>query len=80
MVAFITIANLRGLRESGNIFAIPTYLFVASAILMIGLGAYRSSSRVKAGRIRHWPTAVGDLTTIAIVLWCCAPSLPARWP
>ena len=27
-IALITIANLRGLRESGNIFAVPTYLFV----------------------------------------------------
>ena len=34
----MTIANLRGLRESGNIFAIPTYLFVGLALLMVGLG------------------------------------------
>jgi len=37
-IALITIANLRGLRESGNIFAMPTYLFVGMALLMIGLG------------------------------------------
>ena len=37
----ITLGNLRGLRESGNIFAIPTYLFVFGALLMIALGAYR---------------------------------------
>jgi amino acid transporter len=37
-IALITVANLRGLRESGNIFAIPTYLFVGMALLMIGLG------------------------------------------
>ena len=30
-IGLITIANLRGLREAGNIFAIPTYLFVGSA-------------------------------------------------
>jgi amino acid transporter len=41
MVVLITIGNLRGLRESGNIFALPTYLFVGSALLMIGLGIYR---------------------------------------
>ena len=34
-IALITIGNLRGLRESGNIFAIPTYLFVGLALLMI---------------------------------------------
>ena len=40
-IALITVGNLRGLRESGNIFAIPTYLFVGSALLMIGIGVYR---------------------------------------
>jgi len=40
-IVLITVGNLRGLRESGNIFAIPTYLFVGSALLMIGIGIYR---------------------------------------
>jgi amino acid transporter len=40
-IALITAANLRGLRESGNIFAIPTYLFLGLALLMIGLGVAR---------------------------------------
>jgi amino acid transporter len=40
-ITLITIGNLRGLRESGNIFAIPTYLFVASALLMIAVGVFR---------------------------------------
>ena len=31
-ISLITIANLRGLRESGNIFAVPTYLFVVLAL------------------------------------------------
>jgi amino acid transporter len=41
-IALIALGNLRGLRESGNIFAIPTYLFVGSAFLMIGIGMYRA--------------------------------------
>lgn len=40
-IVLITIANLRGLRESGNIFAIPTYLFVGSAMVMIAVGVFR---------------------------------------
>ncbi|HYN70084.1 MAG TPA: APC family permease [Candidatus Eisenbacteria bacterium] len=40
-IVLITLGNLRGLRESGNIFAIPTYLFVGSAMLMIGIGVFR---------------------------------------
>src|SRR5262245_29647999 len=34
----ITVANLRGVRESGRLFAIPTYAFIASYLIMIGWG------------------------------------------
>jgi amino acid transporter len=40
-IGLITLGNLRGLREAGNIFAVPTYLFVGSALLMIAMGTYR---------------------------------------
>ena len=40
-IVLITLGNLRGLRESGNIFAIPTYLFVGSTFLMIAIGMFR---------------------------------------
>jgi amino acid transporter len=40
-IALITIANLRGLRESGNIFAVPTYLFVGLALAIVAIGAFR---------------------------------------
>ena len=37
-VAFITIMNLRGVRESGSFFAVPTYFFIATifALLIVG--------------------------------------------
>ena len=38
-ITLITTANLRGLRESGNIFAIPTYLFVFLALAMVAIGS-----------------------------------------
>ncbi len=37
-VAGIALANLRGVRESGRLFAVPTYLFVAAYLGMIGWG------------------------------------------
>jgi amino acid transporter len=43
-IFLITVANLRGLRESGNIFAIPTYSFVALAFLLIGLGVFHMAT------------------------------------
>jgi amino acid transporter len=40
-ITLITIANLRGLRESGNIFAVPTYAFVVLAGTVVVHGLYR---------------------------------------
>jgi amino acid transporter len=40
-VAAITLANLRGLRESGNLFALPTYLFIGFVALLIVYGLVR---------------------------------------
>jgi amino acid transporter len=40
-IVLIMIGNLRGLRESGNIFAIPTYLFAGSTLLMVVIGVFR---------------------------------------
>src|SRR5258707_5957456 len=42
LVIVITIVNLRGVRESGSIFAIPTYIFIGSALLLIAVGAAKS--------------------------------------
>ena len=41
IIAFITIANLRGVREAGNIFAVPTYMFIAGILGLIGYGLLR---------------------------------------
>jgi amino acid transporter len=38
LIGFIALANLRGVRESGALFAGPTYLFVFSFLFMIGYG------------------------------------------
>ncbi|MFS8087320.1 MAG: APC family permease, partial [Acidobacteriota bacterium] len=38
LIGFIAAANLRGVRESGAIFAAPTYAFVISFLFMIGYG------------------------------------------
>src|SRR6202046_4781737 len=38
VVATIAVLNLRGVRESGTAFAIPTYCFIASVALMIIVG------------------------------------------
>lgn len=41
LIAIITVLNLRGVRESGTIFSIPTYFFVGMTLTMIGVGLGR---------------------------------------
>jgi amino acid transporter len=41
-VVILAAINLRGVRESGKAFAIPTYFFVASVFLMIVVGIFRT--------------------------------------
>ncbi|MBO0796951.1 MAG: APC family permease, partial [Ktedonobacteraceae bacterium] len=49
LVLLITVVNLRGVRESGSIFSIPTYLFIGSALLLIVIGC------IKAFLLEHHP-------------------------
>ena len=42
IIIVITLINLRGIRESGVAFAIPTYLFIASIAIMVGTGIVRT--------------------------------------
>jgi amino acid transporter len=39
LVALVTLANLRGIKESGSMFAVPTYLYIVmlSGLLVVGL-------------------------------------------
>jgi amino acid transporter len=42
ILALITLVNLRGTRESGLAFTIPTYLFIVSLLLVIAIGVVKS--------------------------------------
>jgi amino acid transporter len=42
LVLLMMILNLRGVRESGNIFALPTYFFIGSALLLIVVGLFKA--------------------------------------
>src|SRR5947209_4077646 len=55
LVVVMTILNLRGIRESGSIFALPTYFFIVSASLLIVVGL------VKAYVFLHQPL-IGQFT------------------
>jgi amino acid transporter len=42
LIALITLANLRGVRESGRIFAVPTYLYIVGLTVLVVYGLIRS--------------------------------------
>jgi amino acid transporter len=54
-ICIVAFANLRGVRESGAIFAFPTYGFVFSILAMIIFGGYRALTT-------HTPPQVLDQT------------------
>ncbi len=41
MVFFIMLINLRGVKESGKAFSIPTYFFVVTMTITVGIGLFR---------------------------------------
>jgi amino acid transporter len=56
----VMVVNLRGLRDSGTLFASPTYIFIGSMLLLIGVGVLESLT----GQL-HQATDVGPLTGLA---------------
>ena len=69
-IGLLTVANLRGLRESGNIFAVPTYVFVGGALVMIGLGlaAILSGNPAASFPAPDIPTPPGGFEAVSIFL------------
>jgi len=44
VIGLLTYGNLRGVKEAGKAFALPTYLFVGSMFIVFALGLYRHFS------------------------------------
>ncbi|HEX9506322.1 MAG TPA: APC family permease [Acidimicrobiia bacterium] len=61
LIAFISLANLRGIKESGRIFAVPTYIYIVSLTALVGYGLYRTFVAHDISHIHVDPKAfVGD--------------------
>lgn len=43
-ILFITIVNLRGVRETGKVFTLPVYVFIGGLLLLIGASLMKSFS------------------------------------
>jgi amino acid transporter len=74
-VFILMVGNLRGIRESGRIFAVPTYFFITTILVLIAIGAWRAL----AGDIP--PASPSELTATAAqpltLFRCCGPSRTA---
>jgi amino acid transporter len=60
-ILFILTINLRGIRESGRIFATPTYLFIGTFLVMLGVGLWQ----VFAGQMQPTPPGQGNTVNTA---------------
>ncbi len=64
-VVLITLLNLRGVRESGTVFAFPTYIFVFSILGLIGWGLFR----LVVGGIPYVPGPAGPSAGTETLTW-----------
>ncbi|MBI2027584.1 MAG: APC family permease [Deltaproteobacteria bacterium] len=62
VVLLLMVTNLRGVRESSNVFAFPTYFFILSFIIMFVVGA--------------WQMVTGSASPVAPILHEAYPAIP----
>ena len=66
-IIFIIFMNLRGVRESGKFFAIPTYFGIGVLGLMVGIGVIQAFFGQGVSLSPNHQTAVEDLTLFLIL-------------
>ena len=75
MLVLLVLVNLRGVRESGFVFALPTYGFIIAIGATIAVGFVR-------GLVDGWPTAhvvrprAGRASRAASASSCCCARSP----
>ncbi len=77
-ILVMTLANLRGVKESGAVFAPPTYIYVGLLIALIGVGLYKVYSKDlgaipdsilgEEGRLLHEESSAGEVKALGIML------------
>lgn len=71
-VLFIMLINLRGVKESGKAFATPTYFFIATMYLTVGIGIFRYLTGtlgvvVDPPEIEHFGETLGIITPFLLL-------------
>ena len=67
-IALITLGNLRGIRESGTIFAIPTYMFIVSLSVVLAAGLFKMFAGTLTPAVAPRPLPVTEPVTLWLIL------------
>jgi amino acid transporter len=59
-IVFITVMNLRGVKESGTLFAVPTYAFIATVLATLAFGAVRCIGGCPESEIARQTAGLGS--------------------
>ncbi len=74
LIALIALGNLRGIRESGTIFAAPTYVYIVSLLGLLGYGLIQAATGTlpeyspPAEWQEHWTAEGGAALSLPLVL------------
>ena len=66
-IIFIVVMNLRGVRESGKFFAVPTYFGIGVLLLMVGIGSIQAFFGQDVSLSQDHQAAIEDLTLFLIL-------------
>jgi amino acid transporter len=82
LVALLTVVNLRGVKESGRAFAVPTYGFVTIVLLLLAVAGLRLAMGATLTAESASYGLVGDHRTggLLTVFRCSRPSPPRTSP
>lgn len=70
IIALLTLANLRGIRESGTIFAAPTYFFIVAMVVVIVAGFVKVVMGDAPGSLLSRAPITDDITvTEGLTVW-----------
>jgi amino acid transporter len=71
-LVILTFGNLRGIRESGRIFSVPTYFFIGSILVLLGVGGWRFLSGAIIPVPAASPLPGDDLSKLSILVMLTA--------
>ena len=69
ILALITIVNLRGVRESGVAFMVPTYLFIVTLLAVLAIGVVKALAGRRPSRAAGGAAGAAARPQMAASLW-----------